>query len=101
MNSWGKPYAPFLNNKRSNSGQVEVKYRHPRLQGWEFTGAVAADAGSLYGDNVGLSLSVCKRGFKILEIDYLYWSHKADAMMSCVLSAICCKPLWEASIPSV
>ena len=62
MNSWGKPYAPFLDNKRSNSGQVEVKYRHPRLQGWEFTGAVAADAGSLYGDNVGFSLSVCKRG---------------------------------------
>ena len=61
MNSWGKPYAPFLNNKRSNSGQVEVKYHHPRLQGWEFTGAVAADAGSLYGDNVGFSLSVCKR----------------------------------------
>ena len=62
MNSWGKPYAPFLDNKRSNSGQVEVKYHHPRLQGWEFTGAVAADAGSLYGDNVGFSLSVCKRG---------------------------------------
>lgn len=61
MNSRGKPYAPFLNNKRSNSGQVEVKYHHPRLQGWEFTGAVAADAGSLYGDNVGFSLSVCKR----------------------------------------
>ena len=38
MNSWGKPYAPFLDNKRSNSGQVEVKYHHPRLQGWEFTG---------------------------------------------------------------
>ncbi len=62
MNSWGTPYAPFRNNQRSNSGQVEVKYRHPSLQGWEFTGAVAADAGSLYGDNVGFSLSVCKRG---------------------------------------
>ena len=62
MNSWGTHHVPFSNNKRSNSGLVEVKYRHPRLQGWEFTGAIAADAGSLYGDNIGFSLSVCKRG---------------------------------------
>lgn len=62
MNSWGTPYAPFLNNQRNNSGQVEVKYHHPRLQGWDFTGTVAADTGPLYGDNVGFSLSVCKRG---------------------------------------
>ena len=62
MNSWGTPYGPFRNNKRSNSGLVEIKYRHPRLQGWEFTGAIAGDTGSLYGDNAGFSLSVCKRG---------------------------------------
>lgn len=61
-NSWGTPYTPFLNNKRNSSGLVEIKYRHPRLQGWEFTGAVAGDTGSIYGDNAGFSLSICKRG---------------------------------------
>ena len=62
MNSWGTSYAPFSNNKRGCSGLVEINYHHPRLSGWEFTGALAADAGSLYGDNVGFSLKVCKRG---------------------------------------
>ena len=62
MNSWGTSYAPFSNNKRGCSGLVEINYHHPRLSGWEFTGALAADAGSLYGDNVGFSLKVSKRG---------------------------------------
>lgn len=62
MNSWGTPYAPFRNNKRGSSGLVEIKYCHPRLQGWEFTGAIAGDAGALYGDHAGFSLSICKHG---------------------------------------
>jgi len=33
-----------------------------RLSGWEFTGSLAADAGSMFGDNFGFSLKVAKRG---------------------------------------
>lgn len=61
-NSWGTHSAPFLNNKRGASGMIDIKYRHPKLTGWEFTGSVAGDTGSLYGKNLGFSLSVCKRG---------------------------------------
>lgn len=62
MNSWGLHYKPLLNNKRGASGIVDVTYRHPRLSGWEFTGSVAADAGSMFGENAGFSLKIAKRG---------------------------------------
>lgn len=62
MNSWGTTYQPFSDNKKSVSGLMEISYRHPRLKGWEFKGAVAGDSGDLYGKNVGFSLSVAKRG---------------------------------------
>lgn len=61
-NSWGTAYKPFLKNKNGAAGLVDIKYQHPKLKGWEFTGSLAADAGSLYSKNVGFSLSVCKRG---------------------------------------
>lgn len=60
--SWGTSMQPLLNVHSSNSSQIEIKYHHPRLQGWEFGGAVAGDVGKLYGDNIGFSLSVSKRG---------------------------------------
>lgn len=62
MNSWGTAYDPLLNNKRGASGLIDIKYQHPRLKGWEFTGSLAADAGSLFGKNIGAGLSVSKRG---------------------------------------
>lgn len=62
MNSWGTHSVPFRNNKRNSSGQIEIQYRHPRLPNWKFTGAIAGDTGSLYGDNIGFSLSICKYG---------------------------------------
>lgn len=62
MNSWGTTYNPFLNNKPGISALVDIAYHHPCLKGWEFKGTVAADARSLYGDNLGFSLSIVKRG---------------------------------------
>lgn len=62
MNSWGTPYAPFLENKRGAAGFIDINYRHPKLEGWEFTGSLEADAGAFYGKNLGFSLSICKRG---------------------------------------
>lgn len=62
MNSWGRHYRPFLNKKRGASGILDINYRHPRLAGWEFTGSLAADAGSMFGKNVGFSLQIAKRG---------------------------------------
>ena len=61
-NTWGTPYEPFLNNKRGAAGLIDINYQHPKLKGWEFTGSLAADGGTLYGKNVGFSLGVSKRG---------------------------------------
>ena len=62
MNSWGRHVTPFLSKKRGASGLLDISYQHPRLSGWEFTGSLAADAGSMFGDNFGFSLKVAKRG---------------------------------------
>lgn len=62
MDSWGTHSNPFIDNKQGLSGLLEIKYCHPKLQGWEFKGSLAADARSLYGKNVGFGLSVAKRG---------------------------------------
>ncbi len=61
-NSWGTHYVPFLSNKRNASGIAEIIYRHPKLNGWEFGGSLAADKGSIYEKNVGCSLRVRKTG---------------------------------------
>ena len=62
MSGYGTHYNPFLDIKRSNSAVAEIKYQHPKLTGWEFGGAIAGDTGSLYGDNLGFSLSIRKTG---------------------------------------
>lgn len=62
MNSWGTTYIPFLNNKQGISGIADINYHHPNLKGWEFKGSLAADARSLYGNNIGFSLSIVKKG---------------------------------------
>lgn len=62
MNSWGTTFRPFADNKESLSGLLEIIYRHPRLQGWEFKGSAGADARTLYGNNLGVGIAVVKRG---------------------------------------
>ena len=46
MDSWGRPYRPFLNNKKGTSGLLEITYLPPRLPGWTFTGSIASDTGT-------------------------------------------------------
>lgn len=62
MNSWGRHAAPFLQKRRAAAGLIDITYRHPRLDGWRFTGSLAADAGSMLGDNIGFSLRIAKEG---------------------------------------
>lgn len=63
MNGWGTPYAPFLKKRHGTSFLVEMKYTHPRLQDWSFTGSVAGDTGNITGDkSYGFCLGISKRG---------------------------------------
>lgn len=60
--SWGTAMAPTLNIKESTSALVEITYRHPRLEGWTFTGSLAGDAGSYVDEGIGFGLRVSKQG---------------------------------------
>lgn len=62
MNGWGTSYHPFRNKKEGTSSLIDITYTHPRLNGWTFTGSVAADTGTMVGKNAGFSLRVAKRG---------------------------------------
>lgn len=62
MNGWGTSYFPFLNKKFGTSSLVDINYKHPKLQGWLFTGSVAADTGTMLGKSAGFSLGVTKTG---------------------------------------
>lgn len=62
MNSWGRAASPFLEKRNSVSALVDISYQHPRLADWRFSGSLAADGGSMFGDNFGFSLKVAKRG---------------------------------------
>ncbi|WP_293710759.1 capsule assembly Wzi family protein [uncultured Parabacteroides sp.] len=62
MNGWGTSYFPFLNKKFGTSSLVDINYTHPKLQGWKFSGSVAADTGTMLGKSVGFSLGVTKTG---------------------------------------
>lgn len=62
MNGWGTSYIPYLNKKYGTSSLVDINYTHPRLKGWQFTGSVAADTGTMLGKSVGFSLGVTKTG---------------------------------------
>jgi hypothetical protein len=59
---WGRPDRPFLKKTTDLSCAVKISYCHPRLEGWQFSGEVAADHGSIYGNNLGFALSVVKSG---------------------------------------
>ena len=62
MNGWGTNDRPFLEKRDGFSGLLDIRYHHPRLKGWEFTGSIGGDTGSLLGDNLGFSLRIVKRG---------------------------------------
>lgn len=60
--NWGTYSIPFDEVKYNTSTLVEVCYRPNAWRGWSFTGAFAFDRGTLYGNNVGGMLKICKTG---------------------------------------
>ena len=60
--SWGTMDRPFLKKKNNFSSSAKITWCHPRLADWLFTGEVATDFGSKYGDNTGICLSIKKTG---------------------------------------
>jgi hypothetical protein len=60
--SWGTMGKPFLKKVNNVLCAAKISYCHPRLDGWFFSGEVAADFGHIYGDNTGINISVKKSG---------------------------------------
>lgn len=101
MNSWGLHSRPFLEKQTGTSSLIDITYRHPGLPGWQFTGTMAADTGTMFDKGIGFSLGVRKTG--ILKTDKSYSlnsSHKAEAIISCAWSANCCTDRGESGTPS-
>jgi hypothetical protein len=59
---WGISYKPFLKKTTDFSCAAKITYRHPRPEGWQFSGEIATDHGPVYGNNLGFALSVSKTG---------------------------------------
>lgn len=62
MEGWGLSYQPFLEKKSSVATLLEINYSHPKLEGWQFGGALAIDTGDMVEKNTGFSLSIRKQG---------------------------------------
>ena len=58
---WGSYGNMFPHPRRNASLMAEATYRIPK-SGWQVAAAAAFDKGSLLGDNVGLQLTVVKKG---------------------------------------
>ena len=56
--SWGTMHHPFLRKKDNLSCGIKISCCHPRLEGWFFSGEIAADFGEIYGNSAGISFSV-------------------------------------------
>ena len=62
MKGWGCHYIPLIDVVSSVSTLFEIVYKHPRLSGWEFGGALAFDTGDMDEKNSGFSLRIRKTG---------------------------------------
>lgn len=65
QHSFGTYHRPFSDPQHSQQLLAEATYRFPersRFAGWSVKGAIGADFGKTYGDNVGFLLTVIKRG---------------------------------------
>ena len=61
--SWGTMHKPYLKKKSNIACIAKISYCHPRLEDWLFTGEIATDYGTNYGNNAGICLSIKKTGF--------------------------------------
>ena len=59
--NWGIMYKPFIKKKDNISCGLKISYCHPHLADWFFSGELAADFGAIYGDNIGISLSILRK----------------------------------------
>jgi len=59
---WGTMNEPFLKKENNFLSATKISYCHPRLENWLLSAEVGADFGATYGNNVGISLSVMRRG---------------------------------------
>ena len=60
--AFGTPFIPARKTLHQGSMLIECTYSPIALDGWQFCGSVAIDAGTLIGDNVGVSIGVVKSG---------------------------------------
>lgn len=60
--SWGTPYIPRTERKKTVSVMAEAIWRAPRVKGLSLKGQIAFDSGSLYQAGVGLMVSAEYRG---------------------------------------
>lgn len=58
--TWGTPFEPTPEILENFSMFAEAKYIPNKLKGWIFTGSIAFDIGTIYGDNGGFQVKVRK-----------------------------------------
>lgn len=59
--SWGMHGIPSTSIRSQFSTMAEAKYTHPKLSGWEFSGALAYDdAKTMVGNNLGFRVKIAK-----------------------------------------
>jgi len=62
MNTYGSHARPFRDIKQGVSGLLDITYKHPKLEDWQFTGTVAGDARELFGRSLGVGIKITKTG---------------------------------------
>lgn len=60
---WGSHFEPLINPENITSVMLEVTHSPSKLQGWQCTGAFAADHSALIGNNLGGMITIRKTGF--------------------------------------
>ena len=58
--TWGTPFMPTPEMKKSVSAAIEIDYSPAGLKSWHFRFGVGGDVSDVYGDNIGLSVAVRK-----------------------------------------
>ena len=62
---WGSFAEPLPNPEGVTSAMLEITHTPSKLQGWQFTGAIATDRSNLIGNNLGGMITITKTGFLI------------------------------------
>lgn len=60
--SWGTIFSPVSKTRENTSAMIECVYKWHSLPGLDIKGQIAMDRGTLYGDNLGVLLSVSYSG---------------------------------------